>query len=195
MQEILKYTNRIKELEELLQQAERKSDILTNLLKEASADFKQALRKVSTSEENFRAVFENAPEAIYIIDVQTHRILDCNPFTAQWLGYPREKILSLKVEDIIEPGAVGIPENIRKALEEGTVHIQERRFIKKDGSIADAEITGTLVQYQGKTCFVALVRDVTERKQIEELSRYKELFEKVRKKMGKSTELKPKDET
>ncbi|MCK7503574.1 MAG: PAS domain-containing protein [Desulfobacterales bacterium] len=71
--------SRIQELEELLAQAERKSDILTNLLKEASAEFTQALERVSTSEANFRAIFENAPEAIYIVDAATHRILDCNP--------------------------------------------------------------------------------------------------------------------
>ncbi|MFY9705361.1 MAG: PAS domain S-box protein, partial [Desulfobacterales bacterium] len=179
MKELQSYIARTSELEKLLKQAEQKSDILTNLLKEASADFNQTLERVTTSEENFRAIFENAPEAIYIIDAQTHRILDCNPFTAKWLGYPREKILTAKVEDILEPGASGIPENIRKALDAGKVHIQERRFQKRDGSIADAEITGTLIEYQGKTCFLALVRDVTERKQIEELTRYKELFENV----------------
>jgi two-component system cell cycle sensor histidine kinase/response regulator CckA len=179
MQELQPYITRIRELEKLLKQAEQKSDILTNLLKEASADFNQTLERVTTSEENFRAIFENAPEAIYIIDVQTHRILDCNPFTAKWLGYQREQILSAKVEDILEPGASGIPENIRKALDAGYVHIQERRFQKRDGSLADAEITGTLIEYQEKTCFLALVRDITERKQIEELTRYKELFENV----------------
>ena len=57
---------RINELEELLVQAERKSDILTNLLKEASAEFNQALDKVSQSEANFRAIIESAPEAIYM---------------------------------------------------------------------------------------------------------------------------------
>jgi two-component system cell cycle sensor histidine kinase/response regulator CckA len=179
MKELQPYIARIRELEKLLKQAEQKSDILTNLLKEASADFNQTLEKVTTSEENFRAIFENAPEAIYIIDVRTHRILDCNPFTAKWLGYPREQILSARVEDILEPGASRIPENIRKALDSGYVHIQERRFQKRDGSLADAEITGTLIEYQGKTCFLALVRDITERKQIEELTRYKELFENV----------------
>ena len=179
MKELQPYIARINELEKLLKQAEQKSDILTNLLKEASADFNQTLERVTTSEENFRAIFENAPEAIYIIDVQTHRILDCNPFTAKWLGYPRQQILSARVEDILETGASGIPENIRTALDAGYVHIQERRFQKRDGSLADAEITGTLIEYQGKTCFLALVRDITERKQIEELTRYKELFENV----------------
>ncbi|MCK7503572.1 MAG: PAS domain S-box protein [Desulfobacterales bacterium] len=51
--------------------------------------------------------------------------------------------------------------------------------MKRNGSVADAEITGTVVEYEGKASFVALVRDVTVRKQIEELSRYKELFENV----------------
>jgi PAS domain S-box-containing protein len=85
----------------------------------------------------------------------------------------------MRVEDILEPGVEGVPENIRKALSDGRVQIQERRFLKRNGSIADAEITGTVVEYEGKASFVALVRDVTVRKQIEELSRYKELFENV----------------
>jgi len=171
--------DRINELEGLLEVSERKSDILTNLLKEASAEFEQTLEQIKISESNFRAIFENAPEAIYIIDIDTYQILDCNSFTNEWLGYSRQELLSMKVDDVLEPGAQGIPENIRKAIDDGLVHIQERRFIKKDGSIADAEITGTLVGYQSKQCFVALVRDVTQRKQIEALSRYKELFESV----------------
>ena len=58
MKDLQPYIARISELEKLLKQAEQKSDILTNLLKEASADFKQTLERVTTSEENFRAIFE-----------------------------------------------------------------------------------------------------------------------------------------
>ncbi|MDJ0818082.1 MAG: PAS domain S-box protein [Desulfobacterales bacterium] len=171
--------DRIKELQELLEVSERKSDILTNLLKEASVEFEQTLEQTRISETNFRAIFENAPESIYIVDIDTHQIMDCNPFTVKWLGYSREELLAMKVDDILEQGAKGIPENMRKALDDGIVHIQERRFIKKNGAVADAEVTGTLVGFQNKQCFVALVRDITERKQIEALSRYKELFKNV----------------
>ena len=100
--------DRIKELEELLEVSERKSDILTNLLKEASAEFEQTLTQIKISESNFRAIFENAPEAIYIIDTVTHQILDCNPFTVEWLGYARREILSMKVENILEPDSQNI---------------------------------------------------------------------------------------
>jgi PAS domain S-box-containing protein len=170
---------RIRELEELLEQAERKSDILTNLLKEASAEFHQALNKVSRSEANFRAIIESAPEAIYMFDVTTRRILDCNPFTTEWLGYTRQELIGMGVEDILGPMSEGVDDNIRKALDHGFVRIQERQFRTKSGALVDAEVTGTAIEIQGQKCFVALVRDITERKKIEALLRYKELFQNV----------------
>jgi len=169
----------IADLQGLLEISERKADILTNLLKEAGAEYRQTLIKVQVSEANFRAVFENAPEAIYILDIDTRRILDCNPFIQKWLGYTRDELLTMHLDEILETGAENAGENIQKAVQEGLVYIQERRFLKKGGKVVDAEVTGTIVGYEGKDCFVALIRDVTQRKQIESLSRYKELFENV----------------
>ncbi len=174
-----KLLKQITDLQELLEVSERKADILTNLLKEAGAEYDQTLQKIQVSEANFRAIFENAPEAIYIIDIDTRQILDCNPFIQKWLGYTREELLCLRLHEILEPGAENVSENIQKAVREGLVYVQERRFQKKDGTIVDAEVTGTIMDYEGKNCFVALIRDITERKQIEALSRYKELFESV----------------
>lgn len=170
---------RIRDLEKLLEQAERKSDILTNLLKEASSEFMQALDQVSRSETNFRTIIENAPEAIYMFDVHTRRIMDCNPFTTEWLGYSRKELIGMGVEEILDPESEGVDDNIRKVLADGFVHIQERRFRTKYGALVDAEVTGTVVEIQGQKCFVALVRDITERKKIEALLRYKELFQNV----------------
>ncbi len=179
MNEIKSLRLRIKEFENHLAQAERRSYILTNLLKEATAEFNQALEQVTTSEANFRAIIENAPEAIYIADAETRQILDCNPYTAQWLGYTQSQLLSMRVEDLLEPGSRGLKENIQTALDYGFVHVEERRFRKSSGAFADAEVTGTVVEIKGRKCFLALVRDITERKTIEELSRYKELFDNV----------------
>ncbi|MCF7939528.1 MAG: PAS domain S-box protein, partial [Spirochaetales bacterium] len=169
--------SRIQELENLLEQAERRSYILTNLLREATAEFNEALERVIRSEANFRAIFEKAPEAIYILDAKTHQILDCNPFTIEWLGYTHKELLSMKVEEILDQESPGIQENINRAMEFGFVKIEERRFQKKSGAFVEAEVTGTRVEMEGRKCFLALVRDITERKTIEELSRYKELFD------------------
>ncbi|CAB1076603.1 hypothetical protein JY97_11395 [Alkalispirochaeta odontotermitis] len=179
MDKIKSNLERVQELEALLEVSERKSDILTNLLKEASAEFEHTLEQIKISESNFRAIFANAPEAIFIIDADTHQILDCNPFTTEWLGYSRQELLAMQVKDILEPQTDDVIKNIKDAIDDGQVQIQERRFIKKNGRVVDAEVTGALVGFQRKQCFVTLVRDVTQRKQIEALSRYKELFKSV----------------
>lgn len=170
---------RIQELEELLNVSERKADILTNLLKEASAEFEQAFKKVTESESNFKAIFENAPEAIYIFCTDTRMLLDCNSFTVEWLGYSRSELLSMRVDDILAPGTTGISNNISTLVDKGAVRISERRFRKKNGALVDAEVTGALVVYAGRRAMVALVRDITERKTLDELARYKALFDNV----------------
>ncbi len=170
--------DRIEELEELLELSERKADILTNLLKEANVEFEQVLEKVSVSEANFRAIFENAPEAIFIVDRDTRRILDCNAFATQWLGYLPEELQALRMDDLMVPAAKGIPNNVLGGWYGGG-GIRESRFKRKNGAVVDAEVAGTILECLGKRCMVAMARDVTERKQLEELSRYKEIFESV----------------
>jgi PAS domain S-box-containing protein len=170
---------RINELEALLEISDRKSDILTNLLKEANAEFERALELLTRTEAKFRAIFENAPEAVCIIDTDTRQILDCNPFMVQWLGYTRDELLAARVDDLVAARTEDIQHNILTALERGLVHIQERRYIKKCGTIVDAEVTGTLVEHEGRKCLALLIRDVTERNQLEDFARYKELFESV----------------
>ena len=173
-------SKRIAELEELLEISERKADILTNLLKEASSEYEQTLEKIKISEANFRAIFENAPEAIYIIETDTRKFVDCNPFMSTWLGYTRNELLSMKAEDLLEVEDMKmIQKNIEKTINNGFINIQARGFKKKDGSIVEAEAKGTLLEYQGKKCAAVLVRDITQRKKIEALGRYKELFENV----------------
>ena len=179
MHETRSLRERVNELEGLLEISERKSDILTNLLKEANAEFERALELLTRTEAKFRAVFENAPEAVCIIDTDTRQILDCNPFIGQWLGYTREELLAMRLDELVAADPQELQTNILTALDRGLVYIQERRYVKKDGTIVDAEVTGTVVEHEGKKCLAILVRDVTERNQLEAFSRYKELFESV----------------
>lgn len=152
------------DIEEMLEASERKIDILTNLLKEASAEFERSLEKVTESESNFRAIFENAPEAIIVLDKTSRQVLDCNPFIIDWLGYTRDELLSMHYDDILEPGVSDIENNIQKIQQNGMIRVLDRRFLKKAGTVVDAEVTGTTMKYRGKSCLVILARDVTERK-------------------------------
>jgi PAS domain S-box-containing protein len=170
---------KVADIEEMLVTSERKIDILTYLLKEASAEFDRSLEKVTISEANFRAIFENAPEAIVVVDEITRRILDCNPFLIDWLGYTRDELLSMRYDEILKLDAGGTGYNVQRILRYRMMRAQDRCLVKKDGTVVDAEVTGTTMEYRGKSCLVMLARDVTERRQLEEFSRYKELFESV----------------
>ena len=179
MHDIINLLSRIRELETLLDISERKSDILTNLLKEASAEYDQTLEKIRISEKNFHTIFKNAPEGIYIIELVSRRIIDCNSFILKWLGYTRPEMLKMQVDDILDLETIQIKKNVANTIKNDRIKIQELCFIRKNGAFTDAEVTETKLDYNGKKCLVALIRDITERKKIEEFSKYKELFENV----------------
>ncbi|MCX6031006.1 MAG: PAS domain S-box protein [Chloroflexi bacterium] len=122
----------------------------------------EALRK---SEENYRSLFEQATDGIFIIDRQG-RFVDVNSSGCRMLGYSRAEILALSMPALAAPDE---PSTSGARLAEfqigGTVHT-ERRMRRKDGGMIIAEITGTMLpdeRMQG------IARDITERKRMEEV--------------------------
>jgi PAS domain S-box-containing protein len=91
--------NRIMELEGLLKVSERKSDILTNLLKEASAEYDQALEKIKVSEEKFRTIINSVRACIITTDMD-RTISMINKAGSNMFGYQDEEILSRSIEDL-----------------------------------------------------------------------------------------------
>ncbi len=168
MSERVSWHQQVIALQEMLRLSERKTDILTNLLKEASTEFERALERVKVSEANFRTIFENAPEAIFILDRHSHHILDCNPFTIAWLGYARNELVGMNYENLLESQDPDLAGSIRALHNQGGVKIIDRRFRKKDGTLVDAEVTGTIITFHGRESLMGLVRDVTERKRAQE---------------------------
>ena len=184
MHRLKSYQRRLRELESLLEIAERKSDVLTNLLKQANAEYEMALDRVSRSERNFRAIFETVPEPIYLIDAETNRIVDCNGFTLDWLGYSRDELISAAADCIVEAGIGACDCPADKAAFCNRTELAEWCFRKKDGTFAIAEVGGTPLEYKGRRCFAVLAHDITERKRAEEALRrseanYRAIFDSI----------------
>ena len=66
-------------------------------LKKKMAD--EAIRK---SEEKYRTLFEEASDAIEIVDQDGH-IVDCNQNACDFLGYERQELLEKTLHDIVPP--------------------------------------------------------------------------------------------
>ncbi|MFZ5631348.1 MAG: response regulator [Bacillota bacterium] len=135
--------------------------------------------RIASSEIQFRTIFENAPEAICILDVNTQRIILANPFLLRRTDYSQAELPEVNLRDFFDPGEVPvIEESIKRIVSENTVVSGDFHCRVKDGSLVDAELTGVSLQFQGKKCILAFIRDITDRKQMEEeLQKAKEAAE------------------
>jgi len=123
--------------------------------------------RVMASEARFRAIFTAAPEAVFVYDRETRKILDANPFMSQWLGYLPEELVNLEIEKVLVPDA---PETRENSLPEGS-HVPDitavSRYRQKDGSVVDVDCTGAEIFYGDKMRELIFVRDVTARQRAE----------------------------
>ena len=118
------------------------------------------------SEQTYRALFEHANDAIFLIGLDgTHQ--QVNQKAADLLGYTREELIGMNVRDVVAPGEFADSQSKLDALLQG--HIlpsYERLFRKKNGQIFPAEINlSTVRDAEGKHKYLqSIVRDITERK-------------------------------
>lgn len=96
------------------------------------------------------------------------RIVYVNERACRMLGYSREELLGLAVWDISPERT---PETFRERFAQLKVvksWLFESRHRRKDGSIFPVEVSGRYIAFGEKEFYFAFVRDITERKRMEE---------------------------
>ena len=63
-------------------------------------DRKRLAAAVATSEVRYRRLFEAARDGILLVDPDTRRITDANPFMVELLGYPRDELVGKELWEI-----------------------------------------------------------------------------------------------
>ncbi|HEX7897277.1 MAG TPA: sigma 54-interacting transcriptional regulator [Planctomycetota bacterium] len=69
-------------------------------------DISQAKRheeELRESEERYRTIVENAPEAVVVLDLEERRFIECNENAARLFGYSREELSRKNVADLSPP--------------------------------------------------------------------------------------------
>jgi len=130
---------------------------------------RESRQRIAASENRFRRMFDQAPEGIFILDLETHAILAANGIAAEWLGYSQDALMNMHYEDIEESGTQAIREKIEHIITSETPYVGERTYIKKNGAPLHVEVSGDLFRYHGRDCLMLFVRDIDERKAAEEL--------------------------
>jgi PAS domain S-box-containing protein len=122
----------------------------------------QALR---ASELSYRRLFETAQDGILILDVDSGRINDVNPFLIKLLGFTREEILGKTVGELSPFKDTQCNQDMLEQLQkEGYVRYEDLPLETRDGRKIAVEFVSNV--YEAGDCNVIQcnIRDITQRK-------------------------------
>ena len=125
---------------------------------------KRAEEAVRGSEARYRTLFEHAPDGILIADPKSY-YLDANASMCRMLGYTREELIGRHASDIVSQKEIQHIDPALSVIKANTEYHREWQFRRKDGSVFEAEVIATAMP-DGN--LLAMIRDITERKQAEE---------------------------
>ena len=135
---------------------------------------------LKASEEKYRTIFSAVNDGIVVIEPESGEFLEVNQRYLEMAGYDREEAAPLSLEKVCSadsPFTVQDAEQLkRKALEEGP-QLFDWWAEDRDGRRFWIEINLTLTRLGGRDRLLAVIRDISERKQAEDIRRraYEEL--------------------
>lgn len=126
---------------------------------------KRAADRLQESERRSRRLFEHVPDPIFIFDKASNFFLDCNSAVERVYGYTREELKKMTPYDLHPPeDYMKVHENIAVAnVDAPNTYVH----LTKDGRKMNVEILSDDIEWQGRTAWISIVRDITERKRAE----------------------------
>ena len=124
---------------------------------------KQSEFALRQSEEKFRSVIEQSGEGITLADSDGN-YTTINPAFCKMTGYSEAELLTMNVRDLLPPGTKLF---LFPKVMKGQTGRRETELVKKDGSRFPSEINGYPINLDDKKLVMGTVRDITERKKLD----------------------------
>jgi len=126
----------------------------------------QALR---VSELSYRRLFKAARDGILILEADTGRISDVNPFLVELLGFSREEMVGKTVGELspfkdIEPNKV----MLERLQQDKYVRYEDLPLETRDGRHIPVEFVSNIYQAGDRDVIQCNIRDITKQKQAQE---------------------------
>ena len=143
----------------------------------------EALKALTDSEIEMRTLFEEAPDAIFIADPETERIIDVNRAGCHLLRKRASEIIGihfseLHPEEMRGPSEETFRYHCRLTAVNGTTAPFENFVLRSDGVRVPVEIVSRSLKLSGRTMVQGIFRDISRRKAAEErLADTRKLFE------------------
>lgn len=128
----------------------------------------KAMTLLKESEAEYRELFENASDAIWVHDIDGI-ILQANKATEKLNGYTIAEMLGKNVRSFLSEDGQSLARQVKEKLLGGEPVLPryEQRLFRKDGSEAVVELTTRLISRDGRpVAFQNIARDVTEERKL-----------------------------
>jgi len=133
-----------------------------------------AKQTLQASELSYRRLFEAARDGILILDFDTGRVTDVNPFLTELLGFSHGEMVGHTVgelspfKDLVSNQAM-----LERLQDHGYVRYEDLPLEAKDGRKVSVEFVSNVYHAGDQKVIQCNIRDITKRKQTEEQLRWK----------------------
>jgi PAS domain S-box-containing protein len=160
-------------LENLVEERTKELKIINDQLQKQIAERIEAEEELVQSEEKYRTLYESSSDPIMLLD--ENGFFDCNNATLRIFGFSNKedftKVNPAYVSPPYQPDGVdsftASSKKIAEALKNGTNSF-EWIHRKQNGEDFPADVLLTAFDFKGKRVLQATVRDITDRKRVEE---------------------------
>lgn len=134
----------------------------------AQAQAETITESMRTSELRYRRLFESARDGILILDSQTGKITDANPFMGELLDYTQQEFLG---KELWEIGLLKDKQTSQEAFQrlerDHYIRYEDLPLETQRGEQREVEFVSNLYRENGHTVIQCNIRDITERKAAE----------------------------
>jgi PAS domain S-box-containing protein len=163
-------------LVQALEQARERNEALMGEFRKGLSTRRMLEQEINSSEQKYRALFDSASDAILVVDLQTFQILDANPSAEYFIGSKGPDgtyRLLLSICPHLRAVTDSLLEN-KRSVEDVFKPSNEFETVRPNGTHVLCEGNCSLVQNDKRAVLQVTLREITERKKLEQQLRQSE---------------------
>lgn len=108
-------------------------------------------------ERRFESLFEEAPDAIFVVDLESGKVLDANRCSLDMCGFTKSECQNLKIQEILpDPAEYEGSFNKLRAGDARSVFVATHR--SQNGSTRRVSVSSSMINHQGRIAALCIMR-------------------------------------